>query len=141
MNRKGFTLVELLATLVILGIVVSIGGVAITKTISNSKQKNYDTLVANIKSAVEEYYQECQYGRIQGQDYSYCKTNNDDTVYIIGASVLLAHGYINPNADNMLINPKDEEKKVCKIKYKYNSSAYKIEVTEIVEAAKTATGC
>ena len=40
MNNKGFTLVELLATIVILSLITSITVVTITSVYSNSKDKN-----------------------------------------------------------------------------------------------------
>ena len=62
MNRKGFTLVELLATITILGIIVTIGGVSISSIMKNARENEYKLLVSNIKDAVEAYYQECTYG-------------------------------------------------------------------------------
>ena len=117
MNRKGFTLVELLAALVILGILVSIGGVAITKTISGSKEKNYKTLVANIKSGVEVYYQECNYGGKTG-----CST-------IISLKKLVDDGYISSNDGNgNLVNPKNDANiNTCQIKYSFSGNKIIVE--------------
>ena len=56
MNKKGFTLIELLATIIILALVMSIGAYSITAIIKNSKQKNYELLIGNIKDAAEELY-------------------------------------------------------------------------------------
>ena len=113
----------------ILGIIVSIGGIAITKTINNTKEKNYNTLVANIKNAVELYYQECNYG-----DTSIGCDNP------VKASTLINNGYIKPNKTididpdeknikniGILINPKTDGddlskiEKICEIQYSYNN--------------------
>lgn len=55
MNRKGFTLVELLATLVILGIVLGIAYFAIIGVFSNAKEKSEDVFVETIRDAMDMY--------------------------------------------------------------------------------------
>lgn len=55
MNRKGFTLVELIATLVILGIVIGITLVSVSGIFSNAKNKTEDVFVETIKDAMEIY--------------------------------------------------------------------------------------
>lgn len=60
-NNKGFTLVELIATIVLLAIVMGIGAYSITKIIENSREKNYKLLVTEIRTAAEGYYQECRF--------------------------------------------------------------------------------
>lgn len=122
MNKKGFTLIELLATLVILSIVVTIGGVAITRTISNSKEKNYQVLVKNIKSAVETYYHECNYG---GGSISCSDT--------LSLKDLVTYGFISSNgAGGTLINPKNDENiSSCKIRYTYIATSNSIIVSDV----------
>jgi len=55
MNRKGFTLVELLVVLVILVVIMSIAIPSVTSSIERSKQKQYDSKVELIVSAAEIY--------------------------------------------------------------------------------------
>lgn len=55
MNRKGFTLVELLATLVILGIVAGLSIYSISNIFSNAKEKTEDVFVGTIKDAMDIY--------------------------------------------------------------------------------------
>ena len=138
MNKKGFTLIELLATLVILSIVVTIGGVAITKTISNSKKKNYDTVIANVKTAVETYYQECTYGGLGS-----CQNP-------VKASTLINYGYINSNytaGGKYLIDPRTEGKnnneivKICTVSYVWNDTTNKLSVTVNTKTGINASGC
>ena len=61
MNNGGFTLVELLATIVLLALVIGIASYSINAIIKNSQEKNYQLLINNIYDATEVYYQECKY--------------------------------------------------------------------------------
>ena len=54
-NKKGFTLVELLVVLVILAIIMSIAIPSITSSIERSRQKERDSKIELIKSAAELY--------------------------------------------------------------------------------------
>ena len=131
MNRKGFTLVELLATLSILAIVVVIGGVAISKTIKNTKEKNYQALVANIKNGAELYYQECNYG--EPTEGIICSSS-------INLKKLVSYGYITSNTGSekcvgnsgsavscVLKNPKDNKNlDNCAINIRYDEASKEI---------------
>lgn len=55
MNNKGFTLVELLATIVILGIVLGIVSVSVIGIINKTKEKSEEIFVKNIGSSVQSY--------------------------------------------------------------------------------------
>lgn len=55
-NNKGFTLVELLATIAILGIISGIGVMAVSKILQNSKNEYYKALENNIIIAAKSYY-------------------------------------------------------------------------------------
>lgn len=55
MNKKGFTLVELLATLVILGIVVGITIVGVNGGFRNAKEKTEDVFVKTLTDALDIY--------------------------------------------------------------------------------------
>jgi len=61
LNRKGFTLVELISVVVLLSLIVGIGSVAITGVIKKNKENDYKLLINEIKSATESYYHECRY--------------------------------------------------------------------------------
>ena len=105
LNKKGFTLVELIATIVVLSLVVSISAYAITNIINSAKEKNYDLLIKNIKDASETYYQECKYSNNTG-------ITCNDTVTL---QELVNYGYLKGNGtkDNKMkivnpkVNPKD----------------------------------
>lgn len=55
MNRKGFTLVELLATLVVLGIITMITVVSVNNIFNSTKNKSEDVFVNTIKNAMDMY--------------------------------------------------------------------------------------
>ena len=55
MNNKGFTLVELLATIVILGIVMGIATYGVISAIDSSKKKSEEIFVSKFASAIESY--------------------------------------------------------------------------------------
>lgn len=121
MNNKGFTLVELIATIVILAIVMGIGAYSITAIIENSREKDYELLIKEIVNATETYYQECKF-----------VDNNCDSDSQITLDFLVTHGYLKGNSvktdetnENkekfILVNPKDnKEISNCEIKYQYS---------------------
>ncbi len=55
MNKKGFTLVELLATIVVLGILVGITVVASTGIFKNTKEKTEGVFIKTIEDALNMY--------------------------------------------------------------------------------------
>ena len=55
MNNKGFTLVELLATIVILGIVMGIASYGVISAINSSKDKSQDVFVGTFVKAIDSY--------------------------------------------------------------------------------------
>ncbi|MBR3362597.1 MAG: prepilin-type N-terminal cleavage/methylation domain-containing protein [Bacilli bacterium] len=58
MNKKGFTLVELLATIVILGLIVTIVYPVVISTINSSRQKARDSQIKIIEKGAKMYYLE-----------------------------------------------------------------------------------
>lgn len=96
MNRKGFTLVELLAVIVLIAVITLITIPSIKYASKRIQQKNYETKVKLIKAAAEEY----------GDDYKeiilYSSTNtytnpSDGQTYpsmTIHVNDLLLNGYL-----------------------------------------------
>lgn len=128
LNNKGFTLVELLATLILLAIIVGIAGTSITMIIKNSKEKDYQLLVKEVKNAVELYYQECKY-----------VNNNCDNQITLG--YLVNNGYLKGNSTlengtTTIENPNDNVNiSECILKYTYNNGKIN------VEAVTTGNSC
>lgn len=120
LDNKGFTLVELLATIILLSIIVGIAGYSITTVISNSKEKDYQLFVKEIKSAVELYYQECKFV-------------NDDCSSQITLGYLVNNGYLKGNSVDSdekatIMNPNNNiDISNCSIKYSYNNGNIAVE--------------
>ena len=55
MNRKGFTLVELLAVIAIMGILSGVAIMAVTRYLNKSKEHAYDTIFNSVKDASINY--------------------------------------------------------------------------------------
>lgn len=134
MNSKGFTLVELIATIVVLAIVMSIGAYSIVNVIKNSRNENYKTLINNVKSGAETYYQECKYSNNSGIT---CNNNLEVTL-----GELVTYGYLTGNgSDNSkytLVNPLDEKDiSNCKIRVTYDEGTGVIKVVNISDLSNS----
>ena len=131
-DDRGFTLIELIVTIVILGLVLSIGGYSIIKVMNSAKKSDYDLLIENIKAAAEVYYQECKYSNISG-----ISCNSSDDTYNITLGKLVEYGYLKGNASNEdtdlgIVNPKDNKDiSRCQITVKYNSDSRKVVISDV----------
>lgn len=56
MNKKGFTLAELLGVIVVLSIIVSIAGISVVSIMNKAKNKTYDEMNDNLKDAAKTCY-------------------------------------------------------------------------------------
>lgn len=127
-NNKGFTLVELIATIVVLALVMSFGSYTIVNIINKSKEENYNLLLEEIKNAGELYYQECKYSNNSGIT---CVKNNNS--YEIKLGDLVKYGYLkgnssDNNADYTLVNTKNDANiSECKIRITYNDGKVEVE--------------
>ncbi len=139
-NNKGFTLVELLGTIIILALVVSIAGFSITGILNSSKEKNYNLLIGNIKDAAELYYQECRFANnnktVNGVKCNIVTINNEK-YYQVSLGSLITYGYLSGNGktsdkENVkLVNPKKTSDEIsgCEINIKFDTNSKKVVVT------------
>ena len=129
MDRKGFSLIELLATLVILGTVMGIATYSIISILNNSKEKNYNLLLDNIRGGAEVYYQECKYSKetiLSMFDNDETQANNFCS-FRVTLGKLVEYGYItgndkDANGVSKLVNTKtNEDISQCEIEVKYEN--------------------
>ena len=100
MNRKGFTLIELIAVIVMISLIMVIVVPNILDIVSESKETSYNTLVKNIVTSSEMYYEECEYGDLSSTTKygSYaCSIDTSSSAIIIPLSSLANTGFLKVN--------------------------------------------
>lgn len=121
MNNKGFTLVELLVTLLLLGIIATISITGVISVMNNSKNSEYKVLIKNIETGAKMFYEDCEYGTLVGN--SVCNKTGD--TYTIKLSDLTKYGFLTGNSNGKVINPKDNKNiSGCEITIKYKNKDY-----------------
>lgn len=105
LNKKGFTLVELLVVLVLLVVIMSIAIPSITSSLERSKQKQYDSKMEMILSAVDIY-----------ADSHKNSLNSGSMITIID---LINEGFISKEQAK---NPLNESRTICGYYDCYNNS-------------------
>ncbi len=94
MNNKGFTLIELIVTIALLAIILTISFVSITAVINSNKEEQCNNLVNSIKSASEEYVSDNRYNS------KFIKSVKNKSITIDG-SYLVNNNYLN----GAIVNP------------------------------------
>lgn len=128
-NNKGFTLIEVLAVIVIIAI---IGGIAIPNimsTINTGKSSSEKAMIANIKTASEQLYEEVENQGLLGETdntdklYDYDKNgtrsntpitiSDNDKSITIHLQTLVTNGFLSETGENnetkKLLNPRTRE--------------------------------
>lgn len=112
MNNKGFTLVELLATLVILSIVVGITVASVIGFFNNAKEGTEDVFVGTIKDAMDMYLssdaKNLSFSTVCSNKVS--KIHGEVTVYktVISFQKVIDSKY-KPITQNDLVNPANND--------------------------------
>lgn len=124
MNKKGFTLVELLAVLVLISLLMGLAIPGINRISNNMKKKSYNQKIKLIESAAELWGQD---NKTRLQTTSCNIDDNEVPCYKIEIKELLSENYLDSdNNSGKYINPKnDEDMKECIVfVYKQNKRVY-----------------
>lgn len=145
MNKKGFTLAELLAVIVIIAILSTIGYTSVSNSIEKSKEKSFEITKKSIKEAAIQLYKDVEDGTeietdIQN-DYlkitkdnlsGWCKSRITNGRFFV--ETLIDNGYLIAEKNKEIIDPKTGlsindcnitvEKNSCNDKTVYSVSYY-----------------
>lgn len=141
LGNKGFSLIELLATIVLLSLIVGIAAYSVTTVINKSKEKDYQLLVKEIKNAVELYYQECKYSNGVGIDCPEAIDFMGNDSYSITLNDLVEYGYLKANGDDedgdgILVNPIDNEYiGECSIRYMVTDGKFSFDYDDSINSS------
>jgi len=138
MNNKGFTLIELIASILLLGVIMSVTAGTVVNLMESSKQKSYDLLIENIKIGAQGYFEECENQDPNDKTINSCppiENNEDYTLeyFTVSLEELLNYGFLKSSSkrENVKIveNPKTNENiNPCQIKItkEINKSNYTV---------------
>ena len=121
-RKNGFTLVELIAIILILSIILTVSFTSLSKTIENSNNQEYQTLINNIEMATENYV------NLPGIYREVDEKLKNGGSYEVNITDLISAGII----DEMPINPKSKKRmengKIIVSKNSNNELMYKVEI-------------
>ncbi|MBE6160314.1 MAG: type II secretion system protein [Lactobacillales bacterium] len=92
MNKKGLTIVELLAVLVIIGLIALVIFPVVTDNITGSQKKSQEIQKASIKEAAESYVAENI-----GKTINFTEADNKEEINL---NTLIEEGYLKGNYNN-----------------------------------------
>ena len=101
MNRKGFTLVELLAVIVILAILMVAAGAAVMSTLNNARVNTFKNEALSAISIADNMYTEISMNPVESRKY--LKNNDGDASYkgmCVTLNGLVLNGYLNKELEN-----------------------------------------
>lgn len=107
MNRKGFTLIELIVTIALLAVVSIISFVSITGIINDSKEKDCNNLVKSIKSATKDYISDNRYNNVFISNVFISNVTGYNT-YDMSANILTDENYLS----SPITNPFDTKSEI-----------------------------
>ena len=149
MDNKGFTLVEVLAVVVILGLIGVITVPNVLNTLDSGKRTSDKVLYENIKTAAQSMYEEIYYGGAKIYSYTTSSATAGSEVSIGGDSIstniqtLVGNGFLTgvnnsggTNANSKIVlNSKSEDLGMCEIKIAKitsgNKICYKVEGSDV----------
>lgn len=119
--KKGFTLVELLAVLVILAVIATISFPIVSNILENSEEKAYEQQIAEIKKAAKNFETENNNLLIEVDE----NDNVQNISCYVRLDVLKNGGYLE---DKETIDPRDDssmDNAVVDLQFDVNSNQYK----------------
>ena len=142
-NNKGFTLIEVLAVIVILALLMAIMVPSVNSILEKNKKSSYEDLKKSILQAAKMYMSDHRY------DVSVSGSCSEDNTSLVVSQVdgielnesklpirvLLEVGNIKTNKSDDMINPKNDNKvlddeSVVTVKYDCNTRDYIYEILE-----------
>ena len=109
MNKKGFTLIEVIVSLALLSLIGVAVGISLNKIFKNQEVKNYDEYVEKVKSSALLY--------VNNTVELINKLNNNYSYTVVKVKDLVDNGYINKNLTNPLTKDKINQNDLAKIYY------------------------
>ena len=140
MNKKGFTLVEVLSVIILLGLLMSLAGVGVIRAQTKAREKTLATKVKNIENAAVLYGQNHRNEFDTSTSCEYCKDNNSDlpNCYcfnkIININELVNEGLIKSDT---ITNSVDESKNLSKCEIQIYSKYGKIYAVYTKQASES----
>ena len=124
LNNKGFTLVEVLAVVVIIGVVGGIAVVGVLSSINSGKEASYKLMISDIVVACGVLYEEVEFGnnvyKYDTNGSTSNKIGKSGTVININLQTLVSKGYLSGSENKIkgdganhnkriIIDPKTKE--------------------------------
>ena len=122
LNNKGFTLIEVLAVIVIIALLTGITVPSVINSMNASKENAYKIMVSNINTASIELFEEIYYSNGTVELYKYDDNGNitseliniDGGEITINLQTLVSNGYLTGNSSEetsrkVILNPRDSE--------------------------------
>ena len=133
--KKGFTLVELLGIIVVLGVIATIVTPVIQSTLTQNQDKVYNALIKQIEGNAKDYL-EINTEKLPTADGDEIQIKLGD----IKASGLMQINVKNPKTDNIVSNESYVTITRTKNNYRYETTIYDLtDVSEVVSGAPTIT--
>lgn len=145
-DNKGFTLVEVLAVVVIIGILGGLTAKGVLSSINTGKEASYKLMINSIVTASQTLYEELEYGGSTIWNYSYSNnkvektepkvTINDDNTINTNLQTLVSNGFLSGSSgftdedesgNKYLIDPKSKKNiGSCEIKITKSNDIYSV---------------
>lgn len=129
MNKKGFSLIELLAVIIILSVIMTLGFVGFGSIQNATKEKMVQTKIEEIETGAQKYGQEHMNDltsscKVDGADYKFCKTITVQTILDSGDFESEERDGNRKIVINNVTNEEMNTEKICI--YKKNNRVYAI---------------